>query len=147
MDGPSARFCGRKSGFYHAERFLSHFEKIGLLKFALPRLLSRDRDPALTTRIGFALLILGWGPMMAFHLENIPQLDTLRIHAAARSLPHPYFPTTELTLLVALQYSTILNAAVLAVVFLIAECISGDEPPILFLQAFVGGFMGAAKGL
>jgi CRP-like cAMP-binding protein/polyferredoxin len=49
----------------------------------LPSLLSRRSSPARTpaTRVAFATLLLGWGPLMAYQLGNIPLLSTLRLSA------------------------------------------------------------------
>jgi len=48
----------------------------------LPRFRSgvANADAALEGRVGFALVLLAWGPLMAFHLQNIPGLSALRIH-------------------------------------------------------------------
>ena len=50
-----------------------------LFSFELPRLVAPGRNPTLTSRVAFALLILGWGPFMAFHVEHIPGINTLYI--------------------------------------------------------------------
>lgn len=49
---------------------------------ALGRLFNDDKDPALLHRVAFTMLILAWGPFMAFHLDNIPELDTIVLRAA-----------------------------------------------------------------
>ncbi|MFH0794668.1 MAG: hypothetical protein V2A74_11615, partial [bacterium] len=83
---------------------------------ALPKILSREGDPTLASRVAFALLILAWGPFMAFHLENIPEISNVRISAREGSALAQLFPTAELTLLVVLQYATVFIAALFAAV-------------------------------
>jgi transcriptional regulator with AAA-type ATPase domain len=82
--------------------------------FALPRMLPRNQDPALITRIVFTLLILAWGPFMAVHLANIPELDSIRIYATSESFWASLFSTSELTLLTLLQFMVVFFAALMA---------------------------------
>ena len=91
-----------------------------LLNSTLPRLLSRDRDadPTVTTRVAFALLVLGWGPFMAFHLANVPGLGSMYVHFAAGSRWAQYFATTEVGLLTVLEFAAIAVSAVFAVISL-----------------------------
>jgi hypothetical protein len=44
-----------------------------------------DRETEVVTSIAFALLMLGSGPLMAFHLQNIPFLATVRISMPAEA--------------------------------------------------------------
>ena len=65
---------------------------------ALPGLLFFDgkHDPTTVTRVGFALVALGWGPLMAYQAGNIPLLETLKVSAESgslvRALRPPAFP-------------------------------------------------------
>jgi polyferredoxin len=85
-----------------------------VLSAAFPRLLSRQRDLTVASRIAFALLILAWGPFMAFHLANVPGLDALGIHFAAGSPWAERIPSLEVPLLEVLQIASISVAAILA---------------------------------
>ena len=84
--------------------------------YALPRLLSRDRDSSIMSRTAFALLLLAWGPFMAFHLANVPGLDTLRVSCPEGSVWGLQLPTWEIPLLGVLQLGAILFAALLATI-------------------------------
>ncbi|HEA68413.1 MAG TPA: hypothetical protein ENI07_16565 [Desulfobacterales bacterium] len=65
-----------------------------VLRFFLPRLLSADPDPdpAVTTRVAFALLVLAWGPIAAFHLANSSVLTGLNLSAGIGSFWEDLFP-------------------------------------------------------
>lgn len=67
----------------------------------LALLLSRDADPGptLATRAAFSLLLLAWGPAMAYQLQHVPGLDSLRFHAAPGSVLAQYLWSGELSLL------------------------------------------------
>lgn len=84
------------------------------LNFALPRLLanSEEPDPGVITRVGFALLVLGWGPFMAFHLENIPGLGALMLQVAEDSFWPRSFGTTKISLLTLFQFAAIAVSAI-----------------------------------
>ncbi len=49
------------------------------LALRLPRLVAHDLEPGspLVASVAFALLVLGWGPLMAYHAGNIPLLAKL----------------------------------------------------------------------
>jgi len=74
----------------------------------LHRLLRRlfGDESGVVTSIAFALLMLGAGPLMAFHLQNIPFLETVRI-----SMPSQAFGAIEIGLLEVLQFLVILISA------------------------------------
>ena len=76
----------------------------------LPKLLLRDpkSDPAIPSRVAFALLLLGWGPFMAFHLQHIPGLASLSVNVSEGSALSPYLPLREVALLPILRLSAIL---------------------------------------
>lgn len=92
------------------------------LNIGLPRLLSRDRDPVVTSRVTFAMLLLAWGPLMAFHLENIPGLDSLRLGSTwvppAGSFWAGRVPALEVSLLTVFQFAAVFFAALLAAITL-----------------------------
>jgi hypothetical protein len=82
----------------------------------LPKLLCHNDDRTPASRAAFALLVVAWGPLMAFHLENIPGLDALGIHAAAESGLSRLVPALNLPVLGALQLAVIGLATLLALV-------------------------------
>ena len=86
----------------------------------LPRLLSREHypDPAMVSRVALALFILGWGPLMAFHLHEVPGLTALQIRVVEESFWTPYLPITEVTVLLILQLAVIFLAAIFAIISL-----------------------------
>ncbi|MBL7219653.1 MAG: cyclic nucleotide-binding domain-containing protein [Phycisphaerae bacterium] len=83
----------------------------------LHRLLRRlfGDESGVVTSIAFALFVLGAGPLMAFHLQNIPFLDTVRI-----SMPAEVFAAeagaVQIGLLEVLQFLAILISAAFAAV-------------------------------
>ena len=84
------------------------------LNFALPRQLSPDEepDPVLAARIGFALVLLSWGPFMAYHLTNVPGLKAIRLFVSDPIPPIARLVGTGIPVLPVLQCGTILLAAV-----------------------------------
>jgi transcriptional regulator with AAA-type ATPase domain/polyferredoxin len=54
-----------------------------LLAFRLPRMVAHDLEPAspVVASVAFALLVLGWGPLMAYQVGNIPLLTRLFVGA------------------------------------------------------------------
>jgi hypothetical protein len=82
----------------------------------LPRLLSRDRNLVVASRVAFALLLLAWGPLTAFHLQNIPGLGELLVRSAEDSFLAEHFPSFELCLLSAMQFTAVLFSAILAAI-------------------------------
>ncbi|MCP5102059.1 MAG: cyclic nucleotide-binding domain-containing protein [bacterium] len=87
----------------------------------LPRLLSagagdRERDNTTASHAAFALMILGWGPLMAYQLSNIQGLAGVRFYAVPGSLFYKFFAGGEVTLLLLLQLSVILLALLLAAI-------------------------------
>jgi len=85
----------------------------------LPRLLCGGEDRAPAARVAFALFIAAWGPLMAFHLDNIPGLDALGIHAATGSVLAQRFPTLDVPLLGMMQMAVIVLAAACALLSLL----------------------------
>ncbi|MHC4396763.1 MAG: sigma 54-interacting transcriptional regulator [Planctomycetota bacterium] len=82
-----------------------------ILHAGLARLFDNDQDPALTNRVAFALLLLAWGPFMAFHLKNVPELDAILIRAADNSILSSIFNNTNISLLLILQLAAVIFAA------------------------------------
>lgn len=89
-----------------------------LLNAALPRLLSRgiEIDTTVSSRAAFALLVLGWGPLMGYQLSNIPALRTVRFYAVPDSFLGKIFTGGEVTLMLLLQLAVVLLAFLLAMV-------------------------------
>ncbi|MHC4508391.1 MAG: sigma 54-interacting transcriptional regulator [Planctomycetota bacterium] len=83
-----------------------------ILGAGLARLFANGHDPALTYRVAFGLLILAWGPFMAFHLHDIPELDAILIQAADGSVLSSILNTTPISLLFILQFAVVALAAV-----------------------------------
>ena len=85
---------------------------------ALPKILSRDKGSGTeaATRSVFTLLVLAWGPAMAWQLEHVSGLASLRIHPEAGSRLANIFPTGGVSLLSVLQVGVIVAAAALAAV-------------------------------
>ena len=73
---------------------------------------------AIVPPVAFAMLVLASGPLMAFHLANIPGLAMVQIHAAAGSVDLGRSPIGQLSLLTILQVVAVLISAILgAIVF------------------------------
>jgi polyferredoxin len=87
---------------------------------ALPKILSRDKNSGAeaATRCAFALLVLAWGPAMAWQLEHVSGLASLRILPEPGSRLAALFPAGGIALLSVLQTGVIVLAAVLAAVAL-----------------------------
>lgn len=81
------------------------------LKLGLGRLFANDKDPALLCRIAFGMLVLAWGPFMAFHLGNIPELDAVLVQAADGSVLAPILNASPINILTILQFSAVAFAA------------------------------------
>jgi hypothetical protein len=82
----------------------------------LPSLLGRaaDAESAVATQVPFALLVLGWGPLMAYQLANIPLLSSLHIGFANDASRTGAGATPEITLLAVSQLAVLVLAAALA---------------------------------
>ena len=83
-----------------------------ILHASLTKLFDNDQDHVLTNRIAFALLILAWGPFMAFHLNNVPQLDAILIQASDDSVLSSVFNAADISLLLILQFGAVIFASV-----------------------------------
>ncbi|MEN8165172.1 MAG: hypothetical protein ABFS37_13665, partial [Acidobacteriota bacterium] len=73
-------------------------------------------NPGVAVQVAFALLVLGWGPLMAYQIANIPTVASLRFAAAAGSFWAPVLPAGGLSLEVLIQVLMVLLAAGLAVI-------------------------------
>jgi hypothetical protein len=88
------------------------------LNALLPYLLSDKKEPdhTVSSCAAFGLLILAWGPFMAYQLANIPGLISVRLTAGTGSLLAKFFPGGEVSLLLVFQLAVILLAVLLAAV-------------------------------
>jgi transcriptional regulator with AAA-type ATPase domain len=80
-----------------------------LLSMRLPRLLLREADPSSTvvTSVAFSLLVLGWGPLMAYQLGNIPALRWTFVAAKPELAPSSLLGGFEVSLLLLAQLGAI----------------------------------------
>lgn len=87
----------------------------------LPRLLAPDPDPdsLLPSRVAFSLLILAWGPAMAYQLNHIRSLSLLRIRAEEGASAAGFLLSGNLTVQAALQVGVILLAGALTLLCLL----------------------------
>ena len=75
-------------------------------------------DPAAVAAVAFALLVLAAGPLMAFHIENVPALGAMRVTVPSAAVgPWPGEPV-HVPVLAIVQVSAVVLAAVLAAVAL-----------------------------
>jgi polyferredoxin/CRP-like cAMP-binding protein len=117
----------------------------------LPRLLFGRSEPAAgpATQAAFAALLLGWGPLMAYQLGNIPALGTLHLSAEPGSEWARYLPFSDLSVMSLGQVAFILLAALVAALALSrARALAtrkGHEPwaPGWRLAALAGGLYAA----
>ncbi len=86
-----------------------------VLRPLLPRVLSTGthRDKSLTSRVAFSLLILAWGPAMAYQLGHIESLARLKIHAPGGSFLLQHLAGGEISVQLVLQLAVILLAGLL----------------------------------
>ena len=82
-----------------------------ILHGGLVKLFDNDQDHALSNRIAFALLLLAWGPFMAFHLNNVPELESILIRAADNSILSSLFNVVDISLLLILQFAAVIFAS------------------------------------
>lgn len=87
-----------------------------VLRPVLPRLIApgQDPDPALLARAGVALMILGWGPLMAFHAAHVPGLSSLDLATLPGSFWQDAFRLTRVPITVLVQSAAVLFAAILS---------------------------------
>lgn len=120
------------TGGFTFNALLALFLTVVFLK-ALPRIISSDSraGQALHPRISLALLVLAWGPAMAYQLHNIRSLMSLRIHAEEGTLLASLLPRGEISVQLVLQLGVILIAAFAASICLwgIRSRASHDDMP------------------
>ena len=90
-----------------------------LLSAHLPRMVGdpEQSDPVLASKLAFGLLVLAWGPLMAYQLGNVPGLNSILVLPAPDSWWAERW-AGQTTLLIILQVLTILLAVALAAVCL-----------------------------
>jgi transcriptional regulator with AAA-type ATPase domain/polyferredoxin len=88
-----------------------------LLSLRLPRMISPENggDPVLASKLAFGLLVLAWGPLMAYQLGNVPGLGSILVHPAPDSTWAALW-AGQTTLLVVLQVLVVLLAAALSLI-------------------------------
>jgi hypothetical protein len=91
-----------------------------VLYMTLPKFLSGEHnpDPAMASRVALALFLLGWGPLMAFHLQKVPGLAVLQFRIVEESFWASYMPFTGVTVLSILQLGVISLAAIFTMISL-----------------------------
>jgi len=99
----------------------------GFVMLGLTALLSRwlpaivhgspRRDSSLVARVACALMVLGWGPLMAIQANNVPVLADLRLEASGGA-SWAWFMPDGLSVLVVVRAGLVLAAAMLAALVL-----------------------------
>ncbi len=87
-----------------------------ILHYILAKLFDDARDHVLANRIAFSLIILAWGPFMAFHLNNVPELDAILIRASDNSVLSSIFNAADISLLLILQFAVVIFASACAAI-------------------------------
>ncbi len=82
-----------------------------------PMLQGRERTTAFTASVACALLVLGWGPLMAYQMDHIPLLHELAVVGSAGSLWVRWLGP-ELSLVTIARVAFIVFAAVLSATIL-----------------------------
>jgi CRP-like cAMP-binding protein len=92
----------------------------GLMSYLLPIVLhgGEEEDSPVPARVAFALMILGWGPLMAYQFGNIHALSAFHLGSEPRSLLATVAASGQLTLLPLAQLAIVALAAVLAAITL-----------------------------
>ncbi len=87
---------------------------------ALTGLFSRKSfsDSITVSRVALALFILSWGPLMAYHLQEVPIINDLQMRIIEESFWADFLRINEISVLVILQIAVILIAAILATISL-----------------------------
>ncbi|HEY5999943.1 MAG TPA: cyclic nucleotide-binding domain-containing protein [bacterium] len=106
-------WAGTTAGF--TATALGAFAAAALLAPRLPRLLAPGGHPgpALATRAALALLLLAWGPAMAFQLRHVGVLSAVRLHAQPGGIMARLLPAEGLTVLALAQVEAVLAAGIL----------------------------------
>jgi transcriptional regulator with AAA-type ATPase domain/polyferredoxin len=90
----------------------------GLAARLLPAVFGSAGDDAISPRVAFALLVLAWGPLMAYQLGNVGALATVRLQAVAATPLAAVLPPEGVALQVVMQLATVALALVLAMITL-----------------------------
>ncbi len=125
----------------------------GLLWRWLPRILvaghgrqAANADAGAAVRIAFGLLVLAWGPLMAYQIANIEALGELTVNAAAGSLWGRVLPGAGLNLMWVSQVAAIGLAAVAAVIVLVGVFLAARRQ-FVEQSAFAWAGMAAVVGM
>ncbi len=91
-----------------------------LLTRVLPSLITGGdgEDSAIPTQVAFALMVLAWGPLMAYQFGNISALSAFQLSSNPPSLLGQLVGTNNLTLLPVAQIIIIVFAAAMAAIIL-----------------------------
>ena len=84
----------------------------------LPRLLGGAGDDAISSRVAFALLVLAWGPLMAYQLGNVGALTAVRVQAVPATPLAGVLPAEGVALQLVLQLAVVALALVLTAITL-----------------------------
>ncbi len=87
----------------------------------------RDGDGSTAPRVASALLVAAWGPLMAFHLGNVPGLGGLVVGAAPGTVWSTLLPAEGLSLLPSLRLLAVALAA-LAGAWCLGRVLRGARP-------------------
>jgi DNA-binding NtrC family response regulator len=77
-----------------------------------------DPEPALASRVAFTLLVLAWGPAMAFQLGHVGALATLHLYVEPAGLLARVWPAAGVSVRAVAQVAAVLSAGVFAAVCL-----------------------------
>jgi len=75
------------------------------------------KDTSVTARVACALLVLGWGPLMAYQMGHIPLLSSLTLVAEQGSLWERW-PGPEVTAVTVVRVAFVIFAAILSATIL-----------------------------
>ena len=127
-----------------------------LVSVRLPRWLADagEADDARAAQVAFAFLVLGWGPLMAYQLANLPGLAGVVLLARAGTPLDGVLPAGGVPALALVQLGVVLVAAVLAAVCLwrirARETRLGAPPPAARWRAVLAGagiYLGLVLGV
>ena len=82
------------------------------------RWLERTPDPIAPRRVAFSLLLLAWGPLMAFHLGHVPKLEHLEVRQGGEAALQSAAMGSGVSILVVFQVLAIAVAAIGATIAL-----------------------------
>ncbi len=90
-----------------------------------------EKGTVAMSRVAFTLLVLGWGPLMAFQIANFPAVNSLTISGSLGPVWNVLLPESGLSLMKLVQFAAILFAALLAAItfFGIRQRFHKDQTP------------------